>query len=71
VTALTHPLQGWPRGRRRLAFLCVAAAALSPLLLGTVVKPLHEDEPDGESIVSFELAGSVDRADDPRDLARG
>ena len=26
--------------------------------------PLHEDEAGGESIVDFELAGSVDRADE-------
>lgn len=28
------------------------------------MKPLHEDEPGGESIVEFELAGSVERADE-------
>jgi hypothetical protein len=33
-------------------------------VLGTLVKPLHEDEPGGESIVDFELAGSVDRAEE-------
>lgn len=36
--------------------------AVLPVALGTVVHPLHEDEPGGESIVDFELAGSVDRA---------
>ena len=39
-------------------------AALIPLALGAVVKPLHEDEPHGESIVAFELAGSVGRAEE-------
>ena len=31
-------------------------------MLGQVVHPLHEDKPGGESIVDFEFAGSVDRA---------
>jgi hypothetical protein len=35
-----------------------------------VVKPLHEDEPGGESIVAFELAGSVDRANEILDTWR-
>jgi hypothetical protein len=38
--------------------------ALLPFVLGFFVKPLHEDEPDGESIIDFELAGSVDRANE-------
>lgn len=38
--------------------------ALLPVALGTVSKPLHEDEPGGESIVAFEFAGSVERADE-------
>ena len=34
-----------------------------PTILGAVTKPLHEDV-TGESIVDFELAGSVNRADE-------
>ena len=64
MAALTHPLQRWPHDRRRLALLCVVVATLIPLALGAVVKPLHEDEPHGESIVAFELAGSVGRAEE-------
>jgi hypothetical protein len=41
----------------------VAIAALLPTVLGVVAKPLHEDV-TGESIIDFELAGSVDRADE-------
>jgi hypothetical protein len=41
----------------------VAIAALVPTVLGVVTKPLHEDV-TGESIIDFELAGSVDRADE-------
>jgi hypothetical protein len=43
---------------------CLAVAALLPLVLGKVVHPLHEDARGGESIVDFELAGSVDRANE-------
>lgn len=62
MTVRLHPFQRWPRERRRLALVCVGAAALVPLVLGAAVKPLHEDRPHGESIVAFELAGSVGRA---------
>lgn|GEM_PF-2079375 len=62
VATLTHPLQRWPRERRRLAFACCAVVALLPLVLGPVAHPLHEDQPGGEDIVAFELAGSVGRA---------
>jgi hypothetical protein len=64
VSALRHPLQHWPRSRRRLALVCVALAALLPTVLGAVVKPLHEGEAGGESIIDFELAGSVERTDE-------
>jgi hypothetical protein len=47
-----------------LALISVALVALAPVALGAVVRPLHEDEPGGESIIDFELAGSVDRADE-------
>ena len=68
---MRHPFQTWPRTRRRLALVCMTALAVLPVALGTVVHPLHEDKPGGESIVDFELAGSVDRAaGDPRDVAR-
>jgi hypothetical protein len=62
MTALTHPLQRWPRSHRRLAFACVAVIAFLPLVLGPLLHPLHEDKPGGEDIVAFEVAGSVDRA---------
>ena len=42
----------------------MAVAALLPAAFSTVVKPLHEDDPGGESIIAFELAGSVERADE-------
>ena len=61
---MRHPLQRWPVKRRRFLLACVAIAALLPIVLGSVVHPLHENEPGGESIVDFELAGSVDRADE-------
>ena len=61
MTALTHPLQQWPRDRRRLVLACLVVAALLPLVLGALVNPLLEDEPGGEDIVAFELAGSVGR----------
>jgi hypothetical protein len=35
-----------------------------PIVLGSIVHPLHENEAGGESIVDFELAGSVDRANE-------
>jgi hypothetical protein len=57
---LSHPFERRPKRRRRLALVCVVVAALLPTALGTVVHPLHEDEPGGRSIVDFELAGSVD-----------
>ena len=43
--------------------MVVAIAAVLPTVLGVVAKPLHEDV-TGESIIDFELAGSVDRADE-------
>ncbi len=61
---MTHPLERLPRTHRRLALICVAVLAFAPVLAGTVVKPLHEDEPGGKSIIDFELAGSVDEADE-------
>lgn len=59
---MRHPFQTWPPSRRRLALVCLTVLAVLPVALGTVVHPLHEDKPGGESIVDFELAGSVDRA---------
>ena len=43
--------------------MVVAVAAFVPTVLGVVTEPLHEDV-TGESIIDFELAGSVDRADE-------
>jgi hypothetical protein len=45
-------------------------AALLPVAASTVWKPLHDDEPGGESIVAFEFAGSVDRAEEILDTWR-
>ena len=42
----------------------MVVATLLVTVSGVVAKPLHEDEPGGESIVAFELAGSVERADE-------
>lgn len=61
---MRHPLQRRPRTRRRLALICVSLLAFLPVVAGTVAKPLHEDEPGGKSIVDFELAGSVDSANE-------
>jgi hypothetical protein len=58
-----HPFETRPRKRRRLLLICFTVAAVLPVALGAVTKPLHEDV-TGESIVDFELAGSVDRATD-------
>jgi hypothetical protein len=66
---LTHPFQRWPRRRRRLALVAVAIAAMLPTVLGAVTKPLHEDV-TGEGIVDFELAGSVNRANEILDAWR-
>ena len=49
--------------------MIVAIAALAPTVLGAITKPLHEDV-TGESIIDFELAGSVDRADEILDAWR-
>ena len=43
--------------------MIISIAALLPTVLGAITKPLHEDV-TGESIIDFELAGSVDRADE-------
>ncbi|MGI9019285.1 MAG: hypothetical protein ACR2G3_01070 [Solirubrobacterales bacterium] len=64
MLGLSHPFQRRPRRRRRLALVCVCVAALAPVVLGAVAKPLHEDEPGGAGIVEFELAGSVERAEE-------
>ena len=44
--------------------MCVALAALLPTVLGAIVQPLHEGDPGGESIIDFELAGSVERTEE-------
>lgn len=58
-----HPFERWPRRRRSLALVAISIAALLPTVVGAITKPLHEDV-TGESIIDFELAGSVDRADE-------
>jgi hypothetical protein len=67
---MTHPFEHWPRRRRKELLTIVAVVALLPFVLGFFVKPLHEDEPGGESIVEFELAGSVARANEILDKWR-
>jgi hypothetical protein len=63
MARLTHPFERWPRAHRRLTLVCIAVLALLPTALGSVVHPLHEDEPGGKSIIDFEVAGSVSEAD--------
>ena len=58
-----HPFQRWPQRQRRLALVLVTIAAVLPTVAGLIAKPLHEDV-TGEGIVEFELAGSVDRAEE-------
>jgi subtilisin family serine protease len=67
---VTHPFESWPRSRRREIFIALVVVALLPSVLGFFVKPLHEDKPGGESIIEFELAGSVDRANEILDKWR-
>lgn len=38
--------------------------AMLPLVLGTVVHPLHEDKPGGKDMIAFEVAGSVGSAEE-------
>ena len=59
----THPFERRPRRHRRAALIVLAIAAVLPVVLGAITKPLHEDV-TGESIIDFELAGSVDRANE-------
>jgi hypothetical protein len=61
---LSHPLQHRPKSRRRPALICLALAAVLPIALAAVLQPLHEGDPGGASIVDFELAGSVERAEE-------
>jgi hypothetical protein len=56
---VTHPLQHWPRQRRRALLIAALIAALLPSLLALLFPPLNADEPGGRSIIDFELAGSV------------
>jgi hypothetical protein len=62
-------LQRWPDGHRRLALVCVSLAALAPTVAAAIVQPLHEGE-TGDGIVEFELAGSVERAEEILDTWR-
>jgi hypothetical protein len=59
-----HPFQAWPRSHRRLWLGALIVLALVPPVLGSLGKTLHEDEPGGASIVDFEFAGSVERAEE-------
>ena len=61
---MTHPFERWPRKRRRLALVVAIVAAILPLALSSATTPLAEDEPGGRTIIDFELAGSVDEAEE-------
>jgi len=50
--------------------ILIGVVAALPMLLGLVLKPLHEDTPGGRSIIDFELAGSVEEADHILDVWR-
>jgi hypothetical protein len=60
---MAHPFERWPRSRRRLALIAITVLAVLPTIGGEIAKPLHEDV-TGETIIDFELAGSVDRAEE-------
>jgi hypothetical protein len=70
MAALRHPLQRRPSKRRGVLLACLAVLAALPLVLGAFVHPLHEDRRGGESIIDFERAGSVHRADEILDTWR-
>lgn len=50
-----------PRGR---ALVGLALLALLPAVLDAIFDPLHAGEPGGFGIIAFELAGSVDNAEE-------
>lgn len=58
-----HPFESRPRSNRRLVFICLVIAALLPAVASAVVQPLHEDA-TGETIIDFEFAGTVERAEE-------
>ena len=60
---MRHPFERWPRSHRRTALIVLVIAAVLPTVLGAITKPLHEDV-TGESIIDFEVAGSVERANE-------
>ena len=64
MSRLSHPFERWPRSRRRLSLWLVSLAAILPLVLSALTTPLAEDKPGGETIIDFELAGSVDRTNE-------
>ena len=57
---MTHPFQRRPAAHRRAALIVVCVMAALPVVLNAIAPPL----PAGNDIVAFELAGSVDRADE-------
>ena len=57
---MTHPFQRRPASHRRAALTVACVLAALPIVLGAVAPPL----PAGNDIVDFELAGSVDRAEE-------
>jgi hypothetical protein len=64
MATLTHPLQQWPRSHRGRVLAILAVVTVLPIALDALVHPLHDDKPGGASIVDFEKARTVDRADE-------
>jgi hypothetical protein len=60
----SHPFERWPRKHRNALLWIVGVLAALPIPLTYVLSPLRENEPGGHDIVSFELAGSVQRANE-------
>ncbi|MGI8728141.1 MAG: hypothetical protein ACR2K6_10755 [Solirubrobacterales bacterium] len=60
----SHPLQRWPHSNRAVWLVAALVAAVLPLVASPIFTPLNEGEPGGASIVDFEFAGSVERAEE-------
>src|SRR5918998_539058 len=65
MARLTHPFERWPRNNRRRILILLAIVAVLPAILDPITDPLHTDV-HGESIIDFELAGTVERAEEIR-----
>lgn len=60
----SHPLQLRPRSNRAAWLAAALVLAVIPLIASQIFTPLNEDQPGGASIVDFEFAGSVERAEE-------